>query len=127
MLLCQPEAEDTSPRMPHNKDSRPLETSAEIIRHFQCVLLHLRNRHASTLDFSVIRGVGLPCSALIPLNYGEVLFPGTLERARQRNKSNAGTAVDKQKYGIVGILAPYLNPLVDPADSHPLEAVDAFG
>jgi hypothetical protein len=60
------------------------------------------------------------------LHYGEISFPGGLPRACQRNESNAGSTVNEQEDRVVHILTAHFDPLINTADSHLLEAVDAI-
>lgn len=90
-------------------------------------MLHLQHFPCSVLKFFVIGRVSLSRSPLIPLRYGEVLLPWILKRARQRNESNTGSAMNEQENRVVEVLAPDLDPLVNPAYSYRLKAVDAMG
>ena len=113
--------------MTHDNDLVPLEPIAKIVHHLKRVLLHLWRIHGSALKVFVIRRISLPRPPLIPFDHGEVLLQGHLKRARKRDKSDARTTVDEQKNWIVDVLASDLDPLVDTADAHGFEAVDALG
>jgi hypothetical protein len=90
-------------------------------------LFHLRHSHGSAENFFIIRSVGLPRPALIPLRDGEALLPWPLKPACERNKSNAGSAMEEQKNRVVDVLAAHLDPLLNAPDSHRLQTVDAIG
>jgi len=127
MLVREPQTQYCSPGVAHNEDLFPLEPVTKVVYHLERVLLHLRHVHGFALEFFVIRRVSLTCSPLVPLNYGEIFLPRALKRARQRNKSNAGTAMNEQKDRVVHVLASHFDPLINTADSHRLKAVDAIG
>jgi hypothetical protein len=58
---------------------------------------------------------GLARSAVVPLDDREVLFPGPQGQGEDR-VGPARPAVQDQQHGVVAVLAPDLDPLVDPAD-----------
>jgi hypothetical protein len=75
---------------------------------------------------------GLARPAVVPLDDGEVLFPGSQGQGEDR-VGPARPAVQDQQHGIVAILTPELEPLVDPADrdeallDDPIRGVDHEG
>jgi len=94
---------------------------------FRRVLLQLANGHRAPLKLAVVPGVGLPRSTLVPLHDREVLLPRSLDRARQRNERSAGAAMYEEQQGVLRVLAAHVNPLIQSADAHRLQAVDAVG
>src|ERR1700683_4743088 len=111
--------------MRQNKNLLPLESAAKIVGHVQRVLFHLWHSHGSALKFFVVRRVGLSRSPLIPFDNGEGFLPGSMKSARQRNESDARSALEDQKNRIAHVLAPHFDPLIDATDTHSLETVDA--
>ena len=43
------------------------------------------------------------------------------------DEGNAGTAVDQWKNRVVYVVAAHFDPLIDPSDSHRLQAIEALG
>src|SRR5580700_10253156 len=117
MLVSQPKTQHTSPRMTQNKYPFSFEAMAKIVHHLERVLFHLRNIHCSALYFFTIRRVGFSSSPLVPLHDGEIFLPRAIERACERNESDARTTVDEQKNRVVHVLAAHFDPLINPADS----------
>jgi hypothetical protein len=83
-------------------------------------------------DFSasarVHAGESPSTAALVPLNEGEVLLPGTQVRCEDGIRAT-GTSVENKEDGVILMLTPYPNPLVyfaDPDEALSHDSVSAF-
>ena len=54
-----------------------------------------------------------------------MLLPRVLERACQRNEGNPGSTVNGQQNRVGYVLAAHFDPLIDAADVHSIQALDA--
>jgi hypothetical protein len=66
-------------------------------------------------------------SPLIPLHHGKLPFPRALKRARESDEGNPWTTMDEKENGIIDVLPPYLDPLINATNAHKLNAIDAIG
>src|SRR5580704_14908665 len=113
--------------MAEDEDFFTAETLAEVVNHFDGVGVHAVNVHGGALNVFAVRGISFACTALVPLNDGEVFLPGPLESSGDGHKGGAGSAVKEEQNGTLPRFTADFDPLIDAADRGALDSVDSIG
>src|SRR4030095_14834961 len=121
------EPEVAAPRVSEHEYLLLAEFPAQPADHFFGIGDHPIWRHCGRDRSRIVAAIGLARPALIPLNDGEVLLPAALVIPAGRHGRETWATVNVEQDRVATIEAPHGNPLVDAADAHLLQPLDALG
>src|SRR5262245_2805972 len=121
------EPEVAAPRVSEHEYLLLAEFPAQPADHFFGIGDHPIWRHCGRDRSNIVGDIGLARPALIPLNDGEVLLPAALVIPAGWHGRETRATVNVEQDRVATIEATHGNPLVDAADAHLLEPLDALG